>query len=86
LKPTGLLVIGARPNTKIAVDAGIELGGACDNGDDHLRTNIPGIYAAGDCAEATQMVTGKKATFFWVQPHHAGSNSERNVAGMNTGL
>ena len=57
-----LLVIGARPNTKIAVDAGIELGaGGAIKVDDHLRTNIPDIYAAGDCAEATQMVTGKKA-------------------------
>lgn len=75
-----LLVIGARPNTKIAVDAGVELGaGGAIKVDDHLRTSIPGIYAAGDCAEATQMVTGKKAYI----PLGATANKQGRIAGEN---
>jgi NAD(P)H-nitrite reductase large subunit len=27
--------------------------------DEHLQTNVPGIYAAGDCAEAFDKVSGK---------------------------
>jgi NADPH-dependent 2,4-dienoyl-CoA reductase/sulfur reductase-like enzyme len=27
--------------------------------DEHLQTNVPGVYAAGDCAEAFDKVSGK---------------------------
>ncbi|MDD3847354.1 MAG: FAD-dependent oxidoreductase [Syntrophorhabdaceae bacterium] len=75
-----LLVIGAKPNTKIAVDAGMELGAAgAIKVDGHLRTNIPDIYAAGDCAEATQIVTGKKVYI----PLGATANKQGRIAGEN---
>lgn len=44
------LTVGVRPNIGVVRDSGIEV----NRGilvDDHLRTNIPNIYAAGDCAE-----------------------------------
>jgi len=47
--------------------------------DNHLRTNIPDIYAAGDCAEATQMVTGKKVYI----PLGATANKQGRIAGEN---
>lgn len=41
--------IGLLPNTELAEAAGI----GCDNGivvDEYCRTSVPGVYAAGDCA------------------------------------
>lgn len=46
-----LMATGVRPNTKIAESAGIELGVAgAIKVDRKLQTNIPDIYACGDCA------------------------------------
>ena len=51
---------GVRPNVELAVGAGLKLG---DTGaiatDNNLRTNIESIYAAGDCAETLDLLTGK---------------------------
>ncbi|EMA44628.1 FAD-dependent oxidoreductase, partial [Halobiforma nitratireducens] len=55
-----LLGTGVRPRTALAEDAGIELGptGAIAT-DAYRETNVPAVYAAGDCAEATHVVTGE---------------------------
>ncbi len=75
-----LLVIGARPNTKLAAETGIELGAAgAVKVDEHLSTSIPGIYAAGDCAEATQLITGKKVYI----PLGTTANKQGRIAGEN---
>ena len=75
-----LLVIGARANSKIAQEAGVEVSA---NGaikvDEHLRTNVPDIFAAGDCAEATQLVTGKKVYI----PLGTTANKQGRIAGEN---
>ncbi len=75
-----LLVIGARANSKIAQEAGAEVSA---NGaikvDGHLRTNMPDIFAAGDCAEATQLVTGKKVYI----PLGTTANKQGRIAGEN---
>ncbi len=54
-----LVGTGVRPRTDLADDAGIELGetGAIAT-DAYRETNVPDVYAAGDCAEATHVVTG----------------------------
>jgi NADPH-dependent 2,4-dienoyl-CoA reductase/sulfur reductase-like enzyme len=46
-----LIVVGVRPDTELARTAGVPLGvrGAIAV-DRHMRTTIPGIWAAGDCA------------------------------------
>jgi NADPH-dependent 2,4-dienoyl-CoA reductase/sulfur reductase-like enzyme len=51
--------VGVAPNAELAEDAGIELGetGAIAT-DEYGRTNYETIFAAGDCAEATDVVTG----------------------------
>jgi NADPH-dependent 2,4-dienoyl-CoA reductase/sulfur reductase-like enzyme len=55
-----LLATGITPEITIAEEAGITIGetGAIAV-DEYGRTNIPGIYAAGDCAEAKHVVTGQ---------------------------
>ncbi|MBP1748723.1 MAG: flavoprotein oxidoreductase [Deltaproteobacteria bacterium] len=75
-----LLVIGARPNTSLAVDVKMELGAAgAIKVDDHLRTSIPDIYAAGDCAETKHIVTGKKVYI----PLGPTANKQGRIAGEN---
>jgi CoA-dependent NAD(P)H sulfur oxidoreductase len=57
-----LVAIGVTPNSRIAEEAGIQLGVhksiAVDRG---MRTSAPNVYSAGDCADAYHVVTGKKA-------------------------
>lgn len=57
-----LLGTGVRPRTDLAEDAGINLGetGAIET-DAYRETSVPDVYAAGDCAEATHVVTGDPA-------------------------
>jgi NADPH-dependent 2,4-dienoyl-CoA reductase/sulfur reductase-like enzyme len=57
-----LVGTGVRPRTDLAEDAGIELGetGAIAT-DAYRETNVPDVYAAGDCAEAEHVVTGEPA-------------------------
>lgn len=55
-----LLCIGVRPNSELAASAGIALG--CKNAvavDRSMQTNIPGVFAAGDCAETYHRILGK---------------------------
>ena len=54
-----LVGTGVRPRTDLARDAGIRLGetGAIAT-DAYRETNLPDVYAAGDCAEAEHVVTG----------------------------
>jgi len=56
-----ILSIGARPNISLLRKAGIkieEMGGAII--DECQRTSLPDIFAAGDCAQARDFITGKK--------------------------
>ncbi len=55
-----LLACGVRSRNKLAAEAGIEIGPtkAIKVGL-RMETNIPDIYAAGDCAESRDMVTGR---------------------------
>lgn len=55
-----ILSIGIRPNTKLAQEAGIEIGTArAIKVNERMETNIPDVYAIGDCAESIHLVTGK---------------------------
>lgn len=47
--------------------------------DEHLQTNVPGIYAAGDCAEAFDKISGKTIVSA-IQPNAA---EQARVAAMN---
>ncbi len=54
-----ILGVGVRPENKLAVDAGLDVGprgGIRVN--DHLQTNDPNIYAVGDAIEVKDVVSG----------------------------
>jgi len=57
-----LLSIGVRPETKLAMDAGLKIGitrGISVN--EYMQTSNPDIYALGDAVEVVHGVTGKPA-------------------------
>ncbi len=56
-----VLAIGIRPNTAFLEGSGIEMSKGTILTDDHLRTNVNDIYAAGDCAMVHNRQTGKPA-------------------------
>jgi NADPH-dependent 2,4-dienoyl-CoA reductase/sulfur reductase-like enzyme len=69
---------GVRPAIGFLKDSGI----TCLQGvltDEHLQTNVPGIFAAGDCAEAFDMVSGKTIVSA-IQPNAA---EQARVAALN---
>ena len=69
---------GVRPAIGFLKDSGI----TCLLGvltDEHLQTSVPGIYAAGDCAEAFDKVSGK-AVVSAIQPNAA---EQARVAALN---
>jgi NADPH-dependent 2,4-dienoyl-CoA reductase/sulfur reductase-like enzyme len=74
--------LGARPNVALAEAAGIPLG---ESGgivvDDHLRTPVPGVWAAGDCVESRHRVSGKGVVV--ALGTHA--NKQGRAAGTNLG-
>ena len=75
-----MLGMGAVPNVEIALEAGVRLGPTGAIGTDaSMRTNLPGIFAAGDCAEALHLVTGQPAYI----PLGSTANKQGRVAGEN---
>lgn len=69
---------GVKPNIGFLEDSGVR----CLLGvltDEHLQTNVPGIYAAGDCAEAFDKVSGKMIVSA-IQPNAA---EQARVAALN---
>jgi NADPH-dependent 2,4-dienoyl-CoA reductase/sulfur reductase-like enzyme len=80
--PADLVLVsaGVRPNVALAREAGVPLGAtgaiAVDAG---MRTGTPGVFAAGDCAEAPHLVTGKPAYI----PLGTTANKQGKVAGAN---
>ena len=75
-----LMGMGARPNVELAKAAGATLGptGAIAT-DAYMRTNLPDVYAAGDCCEVLNLVTGKPAYI----PLGSTANKQGRVAGEN---
>ena len=75
-----VLSFGYKPNVEIAREAGIELGrtGAIRT-DEHMETNLLGVFAAGDCAEVNHVVTGRPTYI----PLGTTANKAGRVAGAN---
>ncbi|KAF0123888.1 MAG: CoA-disulfide reductase [bacterium] len=75
-----ILSIGIRPNTQLAQEAGVALGETrAIKVNERMLTNIPEIYAAGDCSETFSLITGKPT---WV-PLGSTANKQGRVAGEN---
>ncbi|MCA1840730.1 MAG: FHA domain-containing protein [Actinobacteria bacterium] len=75
------MAIGIRPNIEFLKDSGI----TTDRGipiDDHMRTNIDGIYAGGDIAEINDPFVGKRRGLgLWEPARHHGTVAGINMAG-----
>ncbi|MCW4048628.1 MAG: FAD-dependent oxidoreductase [Candidatus Bathyarchaeota archaeon] len=56
-----IIAIGVRPNTELAVDAGLDIGPSRAIAvNEYMQTSDPDIYAGGDCVECTHLVSGEK--------------------------
>lgn len=75
-----LISVGVRPNVALAKAAGVALGetGAIAT-DGELRTNLPFVFAAGDCVEVKNLVTGRPV---WI-PLGTTANKTGKIAGAN---
>ena len=67
-----VLAIGVRPATAFLADSGLEMVKGTIVTDEHLCTNVPDVYAAGDCAQTHNMLTGK--------PQWSAMGSTANIA------
>jgi NADPH-dependent 2,4-dienoyl-CoA reductase/sulfur reductase-like enzyme len=83
-----LAATGIRPNSRMAAEAGIRLGaGGAISVDARLQTSVADIYAAGDCADARHVVTGKPV---WIplalRANRAGWAVADQISGKDTAL
>ena len=69
-----IMAAGVRPRIQIALDSGIAAERAIQV-DDHLRTSVPDVYAAGDC-------TGLSGV--WPDAMAQGKAAAENMAGIDT--
>ena len=75
-----VLAVGVRPNVKLARDAGLEIGSTgAIKVDEHMRTSDRDVYAAGDCAESVDLVTGRPCFV----PLGSTANKQGRVAAVN---
>ena len=75
-----LAATGVQPNTALAQSAAVALGrtGAIAV-NSRMQTNVPGVYAAGDCAESPHRISGQAS---WL-PLGDVANRHGRVAGTN---
>lgn len=81
-----LVAIGVRPMSDLAKDAGIEIGlkGAISV-NKHLQTNIPHIFAAGDCIETRNLITDRPTHIpLALTANRSGVIAGENMAGQST--
>lgn len=75
-----LMGLGIRPHVELARKTGLRIG---ETGaiwvNEKMETSVEGIYAAGDCAETTHLVTGKRV---WI-PLGSTANKQGRVVGEN---
>ncbi|KHK04546.1 FAD-dependent oxidoreductase [Desulfovibrio sp. TomC] len=78
-----VMAIGVAPNVALAKAAGLTIGATGGIAVDvHMRTSDPDIYAAGDCVEVQNRLTGKPM----LAPYGDLANLEGRVAGENAVL
>ncbi|MCP4642800.1 MAG: FAD-dependent oxidoreductase [bacterium] len=75
-----IMSVGVRPNVKLAEEAGLEIGTThAIKVDDHMCTSDPDIYAAGDCVECVDLITGSPSYV----PLGSTANKQGRVAAQN---
>ena len=82
LADTVLVVVGVRPDAGLAADAGAALGVrgaiAVDRG---MRTNLPDVYAAGDCVVTRHRLLGETYLPLGTTAHKQGRVAGENALG-----
>ncbi len=73
-----VLAVGVRANSSLVKDAGGETGRGITV-DEYMRTSLPGVFAAGDCAEGMDISAGQRRVLAilpgaYMQGHAAGVN------------
>jgi NADPH-dependent 2,4-dienoyl-CoA reductase/sulfur reductase-like enzyme len=77
-----LVVVGVRPETTLAEQAGATLGpGRAIAVDRHMRTGVPGIYAAGDCVITYHRLLGETYLPLGTTAHKQGRVAGENAIG-----
>jgi NADPH-dependent 2,4-dienoyl-CoA reductase/sulfur reductase-like enzyme/rhodanese-related sulfurtransferase len=75
-----IMATGVRPNIELAREAGIEIGVTkAIKVNNKMETNIPDIYACGDCIETFSIITGKPV----YRPLGSTANKTGRIAGEN---
>jgi NADPH-dependent 2,4-dienoyl-CoA reductase/sulfur reductase-like enzyme/rhodanese-related sulfurtransferase len=75
-----IVAVGVRPESGLAVEAGLKIGSFGGiTVDDGMRTSDPDIYAAGDCVEVKNLLTGGSAYV----PLGSTANKQGRVAAIN---
>ena len=73
-----LLSTGVKPNTELAAAAGVALGkSGAILVNTRMETNLPDVYACGDCIEQFQVITGKQV----YRPLGSTANKTGRIAG-----
>jgi NADPH-dependent 2,4-dienoyl-CoA reductase/sulfur reductase-like enzyme len=74
--------IGVVPNTAFLQDSGIALGrGGANETDDALRTSVPDVWAAGDCAAVTWADGSRRPEQLWYTARDQGRVVARSIHG-----
>jgi NADPH-dependent 2,4-dienoyl-CoA reductase/sulfur reductase-like enzyme len=78
------LTVGVRPNIDFLINSALETNrGILVN--DHLETNLPDVYAAGDCAELRRPQPGRRAIeAVWYTGRMMGETLAHNLTGNRT--
>jgi NADPH-dependent 2,4-dienoyl-CoA reductase/sulfur reductase-like enzyme len=77
-----LVVVGVRPDGQLALEAGAEAGAKGSIAvDRHMRTNLPNIFAAGDCVTTYHRLLGNTYLPLGTTAHKQGRVAGENAIG-----
>ncbi len=77
-----LVVVGVRPDAQLALEAGAEAGAKGSIAvDRHMRTNLPNIFAAGDCVTTYHRLLGNTYLPLGTTAHKQGRVAGENAIG-----
>jgi NADH oxidase (H2O2-forming) len=78
-----ILSTGIRPSTELASLAGCDIGDMGVSVNERMQTNVPNIYAVGDCVEVYDGITGMKTVSpFGTTAVRQGKVAAKNIAGI----
>ncbi len=78
-----VIAVGVVPNLALVADSGLKANRGILT-DEYMETNIPGVFAAGDVAEAYDLVLGeRRVTPIWPNAYLQGKYAGLNMAGAS---